>query len=323
MSIQSINIQDILIDDSRFSLRHFIFESSPDQSCHVNTFCTLGILYPIIVFEDEKGFFHLIDGRKRVEYAKQSREHVIRAMVLPENTPCTDIISLLLCNKRDDIESSVLNRIQFLCFAISLNAPESWILQILCVPFEFKPHSEFLRECERIFNLPKSIRRFCHEKKFSLKQLVNLSHYPSDILNQLIEWKSVLQLTSSTLDEIASHLKDYLKAADKNIKDFLLEPDVEEIFESSLSPRDKTEKLRQLLYLKRFPTLSGVNDNIRHIISQLKLPKAIHINWDNSLENKNMNVTLHISDPEKWQLLLNTLSTPEVKQAVESILDEL
>jgi hypothetical protein len=323
MSIQGININDILIDDSRFSLRQFLFESAPAQSCHVNTFCTLGILYPIIVFKDAKGLYHLVDGLKRVEYANQSQDHVIRAMVLPENTPFTDIISLLLCNKRNEIESSAMNKIQFLCFAISLNAPESWILQILCAPFEFKPHSEFLRECERIFHLPKDIRLFCHEKKFSLKQLINLSYYPPDLLNQLIEWKSVLQLTASTLDEIASHLKDYLKTSDKNIKDFLLEPEVEEIFESSLSPRDKTDNLRQLLYLKRFPTLSGVNASIRNIIGQLNLPKTINITWDNSLENKNVDIAVKVNDPEKWQSIMNTLNSPEVRQAVASILDEL
>jgi len=323
MSTESININDVLIDDSRFALRDFLFESVSKPSCHINTFCTLGILYPIIVAKDSKGLIHLVDGRKRAEYAKQSRDRMIRAMVLPEMTPVSDIVSLIYCNKRNEIESSVLNKVQFLCFAISMNVPESWILQVLCGALEFKPHSEFLRECERIFNLPRQLRQFCHEKKFSLKQLLNLSYYSTEIMNQLIEWKSTLQLTASTLEEIASHLRDYLRATGTNIKNFLAEPDVEEIFESSLSQRDKTEKLRQLLYLRRFPTLSEVNADIRHIIKQLHLPKEIKITWDSTLENKNVDVTVNINDPQKWQLVLDTLSSPGVKKAVQSILDEL
>jgi hypothetical protein len=266
---------------------------------------------------------HLVDGKKRAEYAKQSDERMIRAMVLPDTTPVTDIVSLIHCNKRNDIESSVMNKVQFLCFAISMNVPESWILKVLCVPLEFKPHTEFLRECERIFHLPIELRQFCHEKKFSLKQLLNLSHYPPDVLSQLIQWKSTLQLTASTLDEIASHLKDYLRVTNKRIKDFLAEPEVEDIFESSLSQRDKTEKLRQLLYLKRFPTLSAVNANIRGIIKQLHLPKEIQVTWDGTLENKNVDVTININDPQKWQPVLDTLASPDVKKAVQSILDEL
>jgi hypothetical protein len=323
MSTESININDVLIDDSRFALREFLFDSVSEPSCHINTFCTLGILYPIIVYKDSKGLIHLVDGRKRAEYAKQSDERIIRAMVLPETTPVTDIVSLIHCNKRNEIESSVMNKVQFLCFTISMNVPESWILQVLCVPLEFRPHTEFLQECEHIFNLPRQLRQFCHEKKFSMKQLLNLSYYSPDILNQLIQWKSTLQLTASTLDEIASHLRDYLRATNKNIKDFLVQPEVEDIFESSLSQRDKTEKLRQLLYLKRFPTLSEVNANIRGIIKQLHLPKEIQITWDGTLENKNVDVKVNINDPQKWQLVLDALTSPDVKKAVQSILDEL
>ncbi|KPK02899.1 MAG: hypothetical protein AMK71_00705 [Nitrospira bacterium SG8_35_4] len=323
MPTESIHINDVLINDSRFALRDFIFDSISEPSCHLNTFCTLGILYPIVVYRDRKGLIHLVDGRKRAEYAKQSDERLIRAMVLPETTPVTDIVSLIHCNRRNDIESSVMNKVQFLCFAISMNVPESWILKVLCGALEFKPHTEFLRECERIFHLPRELRQFCHEKKFSLKQLLNLSYYSPDILSQLIQWNTSLQLTASTLDEIASHLKDYLRATNKRIKDFLAEPEVEDIFESSLSQRDKTEKLRQLLYLKRFPTLSAVNANIRGIIKQLHLPKEIQITWDGTLENKKLDVTLNISDPQKWQPVLDTLASPDVKEAVQSILDEL
>jgi hypothetical protein len=323
MSIESININDVLIDDSRFALREFMFDSVHEPSCHANTFCTLGILYPIIVYKDSNGLINLIDGRKRAEFAKQSKERIIRAMVLPETTPITDIVSLIHCNKRNDIESSVMNKVQFLYFAISMNIPESWILQVLCVPLEFKPHAVFLRECERIYHLPRQLRQFCHEKKFSLKQLLNLSYYSPDILSQLIEWNSTLQLTASTLDEIASNLKDYLRATNKSIQDFLVEPEVEDILESSLSKRDKTEKLRQLLYLKRFPTLFEVNSNIRHIIKQLHLPKEIQVTWDSTLENKNLDVTVNINDPQKWQQVLDALTSPDVKKAVQSILNEL
>jgi hypothetical protein len=323
MPTESININDVLIDDSRFALQDYLFDAAAEPSCHINTFCTLGILYPIIVYKDRKGLIHLVDGRKRAEYAKQSDERMIRAMVLPETTPVTDIVSLIHCNKRNEIESSVMNKVQFICFAISMNLPESWILKVLCVPLDFRPHSEFLRESERIYHLPRQLRQFCHEKKFSLKQLLNLSYYPRDILEQLIRWKATLQLTASTLDEIASHLRDYLRTSNKSIKDFLVDPEVEEILESSLSQRDKTEKLRRLLYLRRFPTLSSVNATIRHMVQQLHLPEEIQITWDSTLENKKIDVTVNINDPQKWQPVLDSLTSPDVRQAVQSILDEL
>lgn len=323
MSIQIINIGDILVDDSKFSLRDYIFDSAPDQTCHINSFATLGILYPIIVYEDDKKQRHLIDGRKRVQCAMQSGETKIRATILPENTPISDLIILILCNKRHEIASSAINRVQFIYFATSLNASESWILQSLCIPFEFKPHMDFFRECDRIYNLPHKLKLFCHEKKYSLKHLLNLTYHPTDLLTQIIKWKSSLQLTASILDEIASNLKDYLKREKSTIDNFVSEPDVREIFDSSLSPREKTERLRRIIHIMRFPVLSETNARITGTVNSLNLPKEVLFNWDYTLENKNVNLTVNISDAKQWQPLLKLLNSGKIKEALKSVLEEL
>jgi hypothetical protein len=323
MSTENIKIEDILINDSRFLLGDYLFEPDVELSCHINSFGTLGILYPVIVYKDDKSQFHLIDGKKRVQFAKEKRETLILATVLSQSTPITDIITLIFCNKRHEIESSVVNKIQFICFTSSLNAPISWILQSLCIPFEFKPYGDFLNECEQINNLPKELKLFCHEKKFSLKQMLNLTWYPVDILRQIIKWKSVLQLTASTMDEIASNLKDYLRLNNKKIIDFIRESEVREILDSSLSPRDKTERFRWFLYIKRFPTLSDVNERIEETVKRLNLPGGIRINWDKTLENKNVNISINIKDHKQWDVLLNRIKSEEIKKAVKSILDNL
>ena len=323
MSIQQVNINNILIDNSWFSLKKYLFESSEAQSFLVNSFDKSGILYPVVLYKDNKGLLHLIDGRKRLQYAQQNNIQKINATILPEATPIADIIILILCNLRNYIESSVINKVQFICFAKSLNIPESWLLETLCVPLGLKPDAEFLSVCKRIYNLPEKIRIFCHEKKYSLKQLINLTYHSDNLLEQLAEWKSILHLTASTLDEIAVNLRDYLKAENRNMEDFLKEPDLLEILDSSLSPRDKTDKLRQLLYLKRFPTLSNVNDKICDTIEKLNLPEQIIIKWDNTLENKNVDLNIHLNDPKKWNRLLDTLNSKEIKDALGSILNEL
>ena len=130
-------------------------------------------------------------------------------------------------------------------------------------------------------------------------------------------------MTASILDELASNLKDYCKRENKSINDFLDEPDVRDIFDSSLSPREKTDKLRQLLHIKRFPVLSETNERIIKTIEDLNLPKGIRINWDCALENKNVNITLDINNPDQWQNLLKSLESDEVKEALKSVLDEL
>ncbi len=323
MSVEIVEVKDVLVNDSLFSLKDYILGSDAEPSCQISSFHSLGILYPVIVYRDNKKQLHLIDGVKRMQHAKLTQQKKISAMILPGTSPVTDIISLLICNKRHEIGSSIINKVQAVCFAISLNAPEAWILETLCLSFDFKPHSEFLRECERINNLPGEIKQFCHDKKTSFKQLVNFTHYPRDLLKTITGWKSELQLTASTLDEIASHINDYLRRDNKNIKGFLSEPEVQEIFESSLSPREKTEKFRRLLYLKKFPILNASNNRIEKAVRSINLPKEVRINWDRTLENKNMDINISVSDPLKWSGILQSLKSDEIKGAIVSILDEL
>jgi hypothetical protein len=323
MPVQSIRIDDILIDGSRFSLKGFLCEPEAQGICPGDSLKQLGILYPVVVFKDEKGQFHIIDGAKRVQYAKLDQQENINAIILPDTTPVTDIITFILCGKRREIEQSIMNKVLFICFAVSLNAPRSWILDSLCAVFGFSPHSKFLEDCRRMQGLPVALKAFCHEKKFSLKQILNLTYYPEEILLQVMEWRADMQLTASMLDEVASNLRDYLKAENKTIKDFLDENNVQEIIKSSLSPRDRTERLRELIRLKRFPVLSEVNARMERTVEDLDLPGEISVDWDRTLENRNVDITIHLHEAGKFAGLIGKLNSPEMKKAVERLLDEL
>jgi len=323
MSGDLINTSDIIVEKSCFSMKGFLFESDRNKASTEDAFDHLGILYPVLVFKDKNGRLHLVDGKKRVNFAMQRRMENIRAIVLPESMPVTDIITLILSNKGSEIEQSIMNKILFICFAKSVAAAESWIIHSLCKQFGFKPYSEFLEDCERVNNLPDEIKLFCHEKKFSMKQILNLSHYPEHILLQLMQWRPIIQLTASTMDELASNLKDYLRVQNQTINDLVLENEVQGIIRSSTNPRDKTERLRKFIHAKRFPVLTEINTKIENTISELNLPEGITVKWDRTLENKNVDVTVHVSKSEQLEELLKMLNSAEVKKALRDILDEL
>ncbi len=322
MPVQSISVNSILAENSRFSTAGFLFTDT-GNACAGGSFERLGILQPVILYRDAGGELHLVDGRKRIDYARRRRMNAVSAVVLEERTPVTDIITLILCDRNAEIVSSIINRILFICFARFSGAPESWILDSLCMRFGLRPHNDFLGDCSRINRLPEELKRFCHEKRLSLKHIINLTRYPEDILRQLMEWKTGLALTASTLDETASNLHDYLRANDKTLNDFISEPAVQEVMQSDLSPRDKTAGLRRLIHMKRFPVLTETNGRIQETVRRLNLPEGISVNWDTTLENRNVNLSIDINDVKKWQPLMKTLSTGKVKKAVESILEEL
>jgi hypothetical protein len=321
--LQRIRIDDIVAENSRFSLRDYLFETNLHGTRLMHSLEHMGIVSPVTLYKDSSGLLHLIDGKKRILYAKKKKINRVDAIVLPQATPLTEIISMIFYDKKNEINESTINKTQFICFALSSGAPEAWILESLCIPLEFKPHSDFLQECKRVNNLPQELKLFCHEKRFSLKQILNLTCYPENLLMKLITWKSVFHLTASTLDEIASGLRDYLKSQHKTIDDFISEPEVREIVRSSLSPRDRTEQFRHLIYKKRFPILSEANTRIKKTVERLSLPEEITISWDKTLENRNVDITIHVQDTRKWTGLLDILNSNIMKHAIKDILEEL
>ncbi len=322
MPLQSISASSILVENSRFSPGGFIF-TDPGDACAAESFGRLGILQPVILYRDAGGALHLVDGRKRIDYARRRHMKAVSAVVLDPETPVTDIITLVLCDRNADIGSSIINRILFICFAQFSGVPESWILGTLCRRFGFKPYTDFLEDCSRVNGLPAELKHFCHEKRLSLKHIINLTRYPADILRQLMQWRNELALSASILDETASNLNDYLRGNNRTMDDFLSEPDVREVMQSDLSPRDKTARLRRLIYMKRFPVLTASNARIRETVGRLNLPDGISVNWDATLENRNVNLSVDINDVKQWRPLIEALSSGEVEKAVESILEEL
>jgi len=323
MKVERIDTGDILVEDSRFSIDRYLFESRGVGACHIRSFDSIGILYPVVVYMDEDGQYHLIDGRRRLRYIKDKGEGTINAIILKPQTPVTDIINLIFCNKKDLIESSVINKVQFMCFAMDLNAPESWITQSLCIPLELRPHKDFLIECRRIMDLPHDLRVFLHEKRFSLKQIINFTLYPEDLVGEVIKWRDRLHLTASILDEIMQDLNDYLRRHDKGIKDFVQEPDVQELFESSYNPRQRTERLRQLIKLKKYPVLSATNQRIQETVDSLDLPEQVRVQWDRTLENRQVSIVIDLTEGMQLKEVIERLGREAVMKGVERILQQL
>ena len=322
MSIQDILISEIQIENSLFSTKEVLFEPEMDDSCLNKSFHTIGILNPVILYKDAYNSLHLVAGKKRLTYAIKNNHKYIQAVMLKDNTSISDILLFLYNEKKEIINQSVINKIQFLVFSIGMGVKDDELF--FSALLGFKPYNNFYEDCHRISSLPLELKIFSHDKKLSFKYLVNLSFYPKDLLCKLIQWKDLLSFTASIFEEIASNLRDYLKAHDKTIDDVLSDREVQEIFTSNkTSPRQKLEQLRRLIHVKKSPTLCKVNEKIEYFVKELNLPKNITLSWDRALENKYVEVKFFIQKPEEWKTALDRCSQSSFESTLSSILNEL
>jgi hypothetical protein len=323
MLVQKISIDSILTYESRFCLHKLLFGNNQGDEHLTQSLKNFGILSPVIVAKDSNNRLHLIDGMKRLIFAKKNQIKEIHAVVLDETMPINNILTILLYNMWHRINESPINKIQFVWFAHSSGASRQWITGVLCREFGFKPHSSFIEECMRIYNLPWEFKTFCHEKKLPLKLILNVSHYPEEIISQLMKWRHSLHLTASFFGEIASNIKDYLRFNNKTMEEFASESCIQEIFTSPLNPRERTERLRQYIVMKRYPVLTETNKRIQTLVNNINIPEKVTVNWDKTLEIKGIDIKIHLSNIKEWEEIKKRLISHEIKDLIKDILEAL
>ncbi len=321
--IEKIETKSIISENSFFLIKGLFTEDSKEKEALGISLKKIGIVDPLTVYRDNKGDLHLIDGMKRHAFALDNGVKELYISILPEITQLTDIITLILYTRREDIGRSIINKIEFICFALSLNVPDHWIFHNLCKPLGLRPHRTFLDECLRIRSLPGLFKEFCHEKRFSYKQILNLTHHPVELLEYMMKQRHALQLTASVLDELSANIKDYIRANNISFQDFISNVQFTEILNSDLNPSEKTRRLREFIRTLRFPILTKVNSNILKITEELELPENIQIRWDETLENKSVEIVVKIENIGKWGEVLQAMNSSKTKEGVKDILKEL
>ncbi len=125
------------------------------------------------------------------------------------------------------------------------------------------------------------------------------------------------------MDEIASNLRDYLRAEGKTIHDFISETEVEQILRSSMQPKNKMERLRELIASRRFPILTEVNERIEKKVRGLNLPGEMTVNWDRTLENMRVDIAIRLQGMDSWAETVKRIQTEGMENTLRQILDEL
>ncbi len=318
-----LKVDSIVLEQSPFNYRPFLFLNDEEKDTIEQSFSFLGILMPLLVYADRNGQYHLIDGERRLCFARKKGLKEIKARILPPETPVEALLDYLLYQLRDEVQRSAMNGIGFIHFAVKTGISVDWIFQSLSRLPGFRPDRRFIGEVEKIMDLPLPFRRFCHEKRYSLKQVRNLAALPMEIIHLLMEWEDDLHLTASVLDEIGSGLRDCIRREKVDLEEFVKTSGFEDVITSGLSPREKTEEIRRILRERRYPVLSEANRRIEERFERINLPEGVSVRWDRTLENREVKVELSMRSADEWERISGLLRAEALKRAIEETLEEI
>lgn len=154
-----------------------------------------------------------------------------------------------------------------------------------------------------------------------MKQCLSLTTYPIDLLEAVFSLRHILSLTVSVIDELLTHLHDYLRAKEKTISFFLQDPEVRTLLDSKLSPQVKTQAFRSIVKKKRFPILTDVELQMDAAKKRMNLPNNVSLSWDGTLENRQLTFRLNVSRYQDWESSIGKLHENNVARGVNELLE--
>jgi ParB family transcriptional regulator, chromosome partitioning protein len=302
-SLTSVGLNEVDLEDDRFAIQSFL-----PHTRLMNSLDRRGILSPVWLWErtERKGI--VVDGFKRLEWAKEKGLERIPCSVFP---------------KQVSAEEMMLNRVEGKLFGPPLNVAEK--AQIVSNGVQTLPRQhlmEYLLPALGIAPRLEVMKKWCLLADAGAPFLESLvAHGIHDrAALELAGWEeerteglallTSLRCTASIQMEIVERVKEIAlrehreKSAvlrREELKDLLTEPD--------MNHRQKTEAVRTLLSRWRFPRLRAREERFAGEWAAASLPRAIRMMPPAAFEG------------ERWQLQVAFSSPEELRELLQEVID--
>ena len=181
-------------------------------------------------------------------------------------------------------------------------------LKTLLPYFSLKNSNHHLHQLRQICTLDAVIITFCEKKKFSFKQLYQLTLIEKDIIALFKENIDHFNFSARHFEEVISMSNDLIKR--KSLTYSELTTLIKNVKENTkLSNQQQTTQLKKELQELIHPTLTKQNKQISSAINNLSISKKISIDWDKTLENKGITLHTTITSEKDLQEIIDELNS--------------
>ena len=320
-SFKKIPLEDLEIEGSRFGFSLFLNRLLPsDEKALFKSLDLLEEIEPILVVKVE-GFFNVLDGFKRANWArKRNRETIFINEVKFQSL--NEIAFFLLAKHQKDLFTPTA-RALFLSFLKEMGVDEDFIIKNLMEPLGLGPRKDLFKKYLKISHLPEDCLIFCHQKGLSFKKCLILSHYPKELLNWLFSLKDSLAISASICLELLENINDIMRRDEIDLKGLLNKKEIKEILQKDLNPHQKTALFRRAIKNLRNPTLSKFLEEMDSIKRKRLKDAPIEIDWDRSLENRKITIKANLIEPQDLEEIADFLKKDSTKGTIKRLFSYL
>lgn len=299
MKVKQLPLDQIFLEDERFRISYYFSLERMILSLR-----SVGLINPpLVCFRDNH--FILVSGWKRVLACQEISLSPIPVYVSEEEDELKTFL-LAFYENWALREFNLIEKAEILSKLKKLGEPEEKIIRdflpLLNIPSTLGHLDAFL-----------SLSRF----KPELKKLIVEKNMPFPSAQLLSEFKPrvrelllplLIPLGQNKQKEILEDLQEISRKSDIPAEKLLTSKEIQEALKSeSLSPLQKSDKIRLFLKRKRYPSLSSMKDSFDSLLERIEWPKEISVKPSPFFEGEDVSVSFTFRNNVEFQEHLRRL----------------
>lgn len=299
MKLTTMAVKDIRMDDARFKI-------SPEIEPGVLTDAVRdsGLLSPPIVIERGRRFI-VLSGWKRMEAVQRLDIERIPVFILKEKSDAAafelPVFENLTIREYRAIEKAeIIAKFK----KMGLSVPD--LSRKYLISLSLPPRTEIIEDCLNIHSFSSRLKQAAYRQSYSFPVLRTLTYFEPEERDALIP---VLKgLSKNSQMEVLENIRDIMGRDTCVLFQIFKEINISDILESkSLSDPQKSEKIRQIIRDKRYPSLTSRKERFQNALKTLGLPENFTI------------ITPKNFEAEGFRLQMRCRSFQELKNNLENM----
>ncbi len=292
MNHRFVAFGEIDLNDSAFEIRKF-----GGQVRLRDSLAGFGILDPPWLLE--KGArYTVVDGFKRLNWARQNGVHGTFCRIFPENTDIIELWSQRIEKKLFDAEIDIAEKSRII--SVLLKMLPDGIPRLFLAALNVPNRPELWRQWVSISEQDPETLRILASGIIAERTALEVCGWSQRSRILVLDLLSALRCSASIQVEIVERIHEIAIREQKTRADILESLDILEILSAKdWNHRQKTHALRELLAAMRNPRLTARTNQFRQEIESLDLPPPVRIIPPVSFEGNNWRMELSFSGPEE------------------------
>lgn len=175
--------------------------------------------------------------------------------------------------------------------------------------FKFPLKEDVFNTVKQVYSYPDPIKNYINDNELPLNILYLFREAGWRNIKELINFVDKIKPSHANLKQIIETSLELALMKDCSILEILDAIDSKRIeANEDITNKEKTEIVKQNLLKLRYPNIVEYNTKMKKVISALKLPRGVTLEYPNDLESDNIEIVIKADTAQHFKKALNALS---------------